>query len=86
MHSGSKALRINARSSATQNSMQTIAVTGGTTYQASGWLSVANLAGAARIMAQWRNASGTLLRTDTIGSLTGTAGWALRSATLTAPQ
>ena len=55
------------------------------TYQASGWFSVANLAGAARIIVQWRNASGTLLRSDTVGSLTGTAGWTLRSATLTAP-
>jgi hypothetical protein len=47
---------------------------------------VANLARSARIFVQWRNASGTLLRSDTFGTLTGTVGWSLSSATLTAPS
>ena len=86
VHSGTKALQIEARSSGARTSTQTVAVTGGTTYQASGWVSVANLARTARIFVQWRNASGTLLRSDTFGTLTGTVGWSLRSATLTAPS
>ena len=85
VHSGTKALRINARSSAAQASTQTLTVTGGTTYQASGWARVANLAGGAWINVQWRNSSGNLLRIDNVGTLIRTAGWTLRSATLTAP-
>ena len=64
VHSGTRALQINARSSAARTSTQTVAVTGGTTYEVSGWLSVANVARAARIIVQWRDASGTLLRSD----------------------
>ena len=85
VHAGTRALLINARSSAAQASTQAVAVTGGTTYQASGWARVANLAGGARINVQWRNSSGTLLRIDSVGALIRTAGWTLRSATLTAP-
>ena len=85
VHSGSKALQINARSSAAQTSTQTVATTGGTAYQASGWISVANVAGGAKIQVQWRNGSGSLLRIDTVGILTGTADWTQRSALFTAP-
>src|SRR5687768_3417057 len=49
VHSGTKALQIKARSSVAQTSVQAVAVTGGTVYQASGWIKVANMAGGARI-------------------------------------
>jgi glucose/arabinose dehydrogenase len=85
VHSGTGALLIRARASAAQTSVQPVGVSGGTTYRASGWLNVADVANAARIQVQWRDASGAVLRTNTVGSLTGTAGWTQRSATFTAP-
>ena len=85
VHLGSKALQITARSTVAVTSTQTVAVIAGTAYQASGWIDVSNIAGSAKIQVQWRNGAGTLLRTDAVGTLTGTAGWAQRSASLTAP-
>jgi hypothetical protein len=86
VHSGTKALQINASSSGAKTSVQIFAITGGTTYQVSGWINVASLAGGARILIQWRDSSSTIVRTDPIGTkLIGTADWTQPSASLTAP-
>lgn len=86
VHSGIKALQINASSSGAKTSIQILAITGGTAYQVSGWIKVGSLARGARILIQWRDSSSTILRTDTIGTkLIGTADWTQPSASLTAP-
>ena len=85
VHSGSKALQILARSTVAVTSTQTVAIAAGTSYQASGWLGVSNNAGGAKIQVQWRDASGTLIRTDTVKTLSGTAGWTQGSTSVTAP-
>jgi hypothetical protein len=87
VHSGTRALLMTPISSGARHSNQTVAVSGGVEYQASGWIKVNGLAGGAVIRIQWRNASGTLLRTDVIGTkLTGTVDWRWSSAARTAPS
>jgi hypothetical protein len=87
VHSGTRALLMTPSSSGARHSNQTVAVTGGVTYQASGWVKTSSLSGGGVIRIQWRNASGTLLRTDVIGTkLTGTADWKRLSASRTAPS
>ena len=85
VHSGTKALRISAKSSAAQTSTQTVTVTAGATYQASGWLSVSGIAAGANIQVIWLTGSGTVLRKDIVGTLTGTAGFTQETGSFTAP-
>jgi glucose/arabinose dehydrogenase len=85
VHSGAKALQITARSLGARVSKQRVDVTGGASYQASGWIKVADIAAGARIRVQWRDSTGSVLRTHTLGTVTGTVDWTQVSASLTAP-
>jgi hypothetical protein len=64
---------------------QDIASAPGSSYAASGWIQTSGLAGAAEIRVLWLNAAGQTIRTDVVGSVTGTSPWTFASVTLNAP-
>lgn len=65
---------------------QDVAVVGGTTYNASGWVKTSGLGGdGARIELLWMDANGSVLQTDRLGTLIGTNNWTLLASPVTAP-
>ena len=64
---------------------QTVSVAGNTSYGAEGWIRTQNVAAGAQIVLEWRDAANAIIRTDLVGTLTGTANWTQYVATVTSP-
>ena len=59
--------------------MQNVAVTGNTSYTASGWVKTQGIAGGGNIVLEWRTAANAVIRTDVVGPCPS-ARWTGRSA------
>ena len=85
-HSGLSAAQIVVSNTYSRELMQSVAVTGNTSYTASGWVKTQGIAGGGNIVLEWRTAANAVIRTDVVGTLPlGTVDWTQRSATFTSP-
>jgi hypothetical protein len=86
VHSGTKAQQMLVSSQYTRTVYQDLAVVAGATYDAAGWVKTSGVGGhGSSISLVWRNAQGTILRTDVLGTLTGTNEWTRLAGRYTAP-
>lgn len=88
-NSGNKSLQILVSNKYVRNVYQDIAVAGGSSYNASGWVKTSGVDGSgAFVRLLWLNATGNppnIIHTDVIGIITGTQNWTQLSGTFTAP-
>jgi chitodextrinase len=93
-HSGSASLQILVSSLYDREVYQDVAITSGSTYAAAGWVRTSGIGGnGSKIELLWLNAAGlpdvlppgSLLRTDTLGTLTGTQSWTRLAGSYVAP-
>ncbi len=92
-HGGTHALQVSANRNYNRAVYQDLQLGNGADYDAEIWVQVSSLAAGGRLELLWLNAGGlpeilppaALLRTDLVGTLTGSAGWTRLSGRLTAP-
>lgn len=85
VHAGNGALQTTVSNRYRREVDQVVAVAGNTGYTVAGWIRTQGLTGGASLVVEWRTSGNALIRTDVVGSLTGTVDWTLRSSTLTSP-
>ncbi|MCC6862443.1 MAG: carbohydrate binding domain-containing protein [Bryobacterales bacterium] len=83
---GKASLQLKPSSQVCPLAYQQITVTGGKSYDLSVWMKASNITRGAAVNLSWRNASGAVLRTDTVTSQTGTFNWKQILKTVTAPS
>jgi hypothetical protein len=84
-HTGTRSVQMTASKLYPREVFQDAAVSAGTAYEAQGWMMTTGIGSGARISLVWLNTSGSTLRTDLVGIVTGTQSWALVSGKFTAP-
>jgi len=84
-HTGTRSARFVLSNKWLLYATQTLAVSGNTTYTAGGWIQTQNAAVGAQIVLEWRDGAGNIIRTDIVGTATGTTSWTEYVATVTAP-
>ena len=85
-HSGLASVQLLVSSTFSREAFQSVAITGNTSYTASGWVKTQNIAVGGRIILEWRTAANALIRTDVVGQVpVGTVDWTQRSATFISP-
>ena len=85
-HSGLRSVQLLVSNTYSREAFQNVAITGNTSYTASGWVKTQGLAVGGRIILEWRTAANALIRTDVVGTVpVGTVDWTQRSATFISP-
>lgn len=92
-HSGLRSQQMSAYSLYPREVYQDITVTAGSTYSASAWVMTSGLSAGSTVSVMWLNATGlddnppasAIIRTDVLGTVTGTQPWTALSGTYTAP-
>jgi hypothetical protein len=85
VHSGMLSQQMIASNQWPREVYQDVAIQAGAAYDAAGWIMTSGVAAGAVVQLLWLNGAGTTLRTDVVGSVTGTQPWTRVSGRFTAP-
>jgi len=85
-HSGIYSAELHQPASGQRQVRQTVNIVASRSYTASGWIKSSLPSGQATILVYWLDSVGSLISSSAVGSLTGTANWTFRSASITSPS
>ncbi len=86
VHAGTRAQQMLVHNTFDRTVWQNISVLGNSSYDASGWVRTSKVNGnGSHIRIEWLNSSGSILRTDVLGTLTGTNAWTQLIGSYTSP-
>jgi hypothetical protein len=84
-NTGTRSVQMTASNMYPRDVYQDATITAGSTYQAQGWIMTTGIGAGASVGVIWLDATGGTLRTDLVGTVTGTQSWALVSGQFMAP-